>query len=87
MPNYKLGDLVMIKIFDKKSPWDAKYIPNFRVVCLIRSRQLEVSDTMGRTRKVNVCKTHKIMPPDHIISSILDEQVIGQKANISMILE
>ena len=27
---YKIGDLVMIKNFNKKSNGDAKYIPNFR---------------------------------------------------------
>ena len=42
VPNYKIGDLVMIRNFNKKSNWDAKYVPNFRVVCLIGSRQLEV---------------------------------------------
>ena len=47
VPNYKIGDLVMIKNFDRKSTWDAKYIPNFRVVLLIGSRQLEVSDPIG----------------------------------------
>ena len=69
----------MIKIFDKKSTWDVKYISNFRVVHLIGLRQLEVSDQMGRTRKVNICVAHKIMPLDQIISSILDEQVFGQR--------
>ena len=67
----------MIRSFDKKSTWDVKYIPNFRVVCLIGSRQLEVSNATGRTIKVNVCDVHKIVPSDHIISSILDDQVFG----------
>ena len=40
IPSYEIGDLVMIKSFDRKGTWDAKYIPNFRVVCLIGSRQL-----------------------------------------------
>ena len=69
----------MIRNFKKKSTWDSKYIPNFRVVHLIGSRQLEVSDPTGRIRKVNVCDAHKIVPSDHIISSILDEQVFGRK--------
>ena len=42
IPNYKIGDLVMVRNVDKKSNWDAKYIPNFRVECLICARQLEV---------------------------------------------
>ena len=42
LPNYKIGDLVMIRNFDKKSTWDAKYVPNFRVLHLSGSRQLEV---------------------------------------------
>ena len=46
---------------------------------LIGSRQLEVSDPTGRTRKINVCDAHKIVPSDHIISSIPDEQVFGQR--------
>ena len=69
----------MIRNFEKKSTWDAKYIPNFRVVHLIGSRQLEVSNSTGRTRKVNVCDMPKIVPSDHVISSILDEQVFGRK--------
>ena len=69
----------MIKKCYRKSIWDTKYVPKFRVVHLIGSRQLEVSDPMGRTRKANVCDTHKIMPSDHIISSIRDEQVFGGK--------
>ena len=46
---------------------------------MIRSRQLEVSDPMGRTRKINVCDAHKIKLSDHIISSTPNEQVLGQK--------
>ena len=49
----------MIRNFDKKSNWDAKYIPDFRVVCLIGSRQLEVPNPTGRIRKVDVCDAHK----------------------------
>ena len=79
VPNYKIGNLVMKKNFNRKSTWDAKYIPNFTVVHLIGSRQLEVSVPMGRTRKVNVCDAHKIMLSEHIISSLPDEQVFGQK--------
>ena len=69
----------MIKNFNGKSSWDAKYVPNFRVVCLIGSRQLEVSDPTGRARKLNICDAHNIMPSDHIINSIPDEQVFGQR--------
>ena len=54
IPWYKVRDLVMIKNFDKKSKWDAKYIPNFRIVRLIGPRQLEVSDLTGRLRQVNI---------------------------------
>ena len=54
---------------------------------LIGPRQLEVSDLMGRTRKINVCDAHKIMLSDHIISSIPDEKVLVKKAHVSMILE
>ena len=77
--NYKVGDLVMIKNFDNKSNWDAKYIPNCIGVCLIGSRQLEVSDPIGGTRKITVFDVHNIVPSDHIISSILDEQVFSQR--------
>ena len=66
IPNYKIGDLVMIRIFKKKSYRDAKYVPNFRVVHLIGSRQMEVSDPTARIRKVNVCDVHKILPSGHI---------------------
>ena len=38
VPGCKIGDSVMIKNFDKKSTWDAKHVPNFRVVHLIGSR-------------------------------------------------
>ena len=37
VPSYHTGDLLMIKNFDGKSTLDAKYIPNFRKVCLIGS--------------------------------------------------
>ena len=72
VPNYKIG-LVMIRKFDKKSNKDAKYIPSFRVMCLIGSRQLEVCNPTDRIRKVNVCDVHKILPSDQIISLIPDE--------------
>ena len=52
----------MIRNFDRKCNWDAKYILNFRIVCLIGSRQLEVFDPTGRLRKVNVCDVHGILP-------------------------
>ena len=64
----------MIKMFNKKSTWDAKYLPNFIV-----AHQLEVSHPMCRTRKVNIFDAHKIVPSDHMISSIPDEQVFHQK--------
>ena len=79
VPNYKIGDLVMIRNFDKKSNWHTKYIPNFRIVHLIGSRQLEVPNATGRLRKVNVCDVHKILPSDQIVSSIADEQVFGRR--------
>ena len=60
----------MFRNFDKKSNWDAKYVPNFRVVCFIGLRHLGVSDPTGRVRKVNVCDVHKIFPSDDIVSSI-----------------
>ena len=60
--NYIIGDLVMIRNFDKKSKWDVKYIPNFRIVPLIGSRKLQVADPTGRLRKFNVCDVHKILP-------------------------
>ena len=66
IPQYKIGDLVMIKNFDKKSNLDVKYIPNFRIVRLIDPRQLEVSDPTGRLRKVNICDVHKILPSDNM---------------------
>ena len=47
-PIIKIGDLVIIQNFDNRFSWDAKYIPNFRVVHLVGSRQLEVSDPIGR---------------------------------------
>ena len=75
VPNYKICDLVMIRNYYRKSNWYAKYIPNFTVVCLIGSSQLEVSDPTGRVRKVNVYDAHKIMPSNYIVNSIPDEQV------------
>ena len=47
--------------FNKKSNWDAKYIPNFRIMKLIGTRQLEVSEPTGRLRKVNLCDVHKVL--------------------------
>ena len=87
---YKIGHLVMIKTFDKKSNWDAKCIPNFRIVRLIGPGQLEVSDLTGRIRKVNNCDVHKIWLSDYIVSSIQDEEVFRRKGkyiNDSCILE
>ena len=40
IPQYKIGNLIMIKNFNKKLNWDAKYIPNFRIIRLIGTRQL-----------------------------------------------
>ena len=79
IPHYNIGDLVMITNFNKKSNWDAKYIPNFRIIRLIGPRQLEVSDLTGKLRKVNTCDMHKSLPSDYIVSSIPYEQVSGRK--------
>ena len=59
--------------------WDAKYIPNFRIIRLIDTRQLEVSDPIGRLRKVNICDVHKILPSQLIVRYIADEQVFARK--------
>ena len=64
---YKIGDLIMTKNFNKKSNWDAKYIPNFRIIRLIGPRQLEVSNSAGRLGKVNICDVHKILLSDFIL--------------------
>ena len=69
----------MIKNSDKKFNWDAKYIPNFRIIRLIGSRQLEVSNLTGRLWKVTICDMHNILPSDSIVSSIPDEQVFVRK--------
>ena len=69
----------MIRNFDKMSNWDAKCKPNFRVVCLIGSRQLEVSDPTVRIRKANVCEVCMVLPSDHIVSLLSDEQVFGRR--------
>ena len=79
VPQYKIGDLVMIKNFDKKLNWDVKYIPNFRIIRLMGPRQLEVSNLTVRLQKVNISDMHKILPSDFIISSISDKQVFGTK--------
>ena len=59
--------------------WDTKYVPNFRVVPLISSKQIKISNPTGRTRKVNVCDVHKIVLSDHIINSTPDKQVFGRR--------
>ena len=71
----------MIRNFDKKSNWDADYVPNFRVVHLIGSRQLEATDPTSRIRRANACDVHKILPSDHIVSSIPDEQILVEETN------
>ena len=48
-------------------------------MCLIGSRQLEVSDPTGRITKINVCDVHKILQSDHIVNSIPDELVLGRR--------
>ena len=77
VPMFKIRDLIMIKNFDKKLTWDAKYVTNFTVVKLIGTRQLEVSDLRGRLRKVNISDVHKILPADLIVSCILDEEIFA----------
>ena len=69
----------MIKNFNKKLNWDAKCIPNFRIIRLIGTRQLEVSDLTGRLRKVNICDMHKILLSEFIVNYIPDEQVFARK--------
>ena len=45
---------------------------NSRVVKLIGTRQLEVSDLTGRLQKVNISDVHKILPADFIVSCVQD---------------
>ena len=79
IPQYKIGDLVMIKNHDKKLNWDAKYIPNFRVIRLVATQQLEVSDPTGRLGKLNTCYVHKVLSTEFIVSCISDEQIYARK--------
>ena len=79
IPNCKIVGLIMIKNFDQNSNWDAKHIPNFRVVHLIVQDNWNSPIAMGRIRNVNVCDVHKMFPLDHIVSLILDEQVFGRR--------
>ena len=64
---------------DKKLNWDAKYTPNFRIIKLIGTGQLEVSDQTGRLKRVNICGVHKILPSELIVSCIPDEQSFSRK--------
>ena len=82
MPQYKIGDLIMIKNFDKRSNWDAKYIPNFRIITLIGTRQLEVSNPTGRLRKLNICDVHKVLPSDFIQAASHMNKFLPGKASI-----
>ena len=68
----------MIKIFDKHQIGTQK-MPNFRIIRLIGTRQLEVSDPTGTLRKVKICDVHKVMPLEVIKSCIPDEQVFARK--------
>ena len=79
IPQYKTGDLIMIKNFDKKLNWDTKYIQNFRIIGLIGTRQLQISDLTGRLRKVNISDVHSILPSEFIVSCIPHEQVFTRK--------
>ena len=69
----------MIKYVNKKSTGDKKYVPHFRVINLIGTRQLEVSDLTGRLLKINISDVHKILPADFIVSDIPDEQIFSKK--------
>ena len=79
IPKFKIGDLIIIKNFENKLSWDTKYVPNFRIVKLIGTRQLEVSDLTGRLWNVNISDVHKILPADFIVSCLQDEQVFTRK--------
>ena len=79
VPKFKIGDLIMIKNFNKKSTWDTKYVPNFIVIKLIGTRQLEVSNLTGSPWKVNILDVLKILPADFVVSCIPDEQVFARK--------
>ena len=59
--------------------WDAKYIPNFRIIRLMVTRQIEVFDLTGRLRKVNICDVQKISPSEFIVNCIPYEQVFAIK--------
>ena len=50
------------------------------LVRLIGTWQLEVSDTTGKLREVNILDVHKILPADFIVSCITDEQIFARKA-------
>ena len=78
VPKFKIGDLIMIKNFDK-SHHGMQNTPNFRVVKLIGTRQLEVSDLTGRLRKINISDVHIILPSDFIVICIPDEQIFARK--------
>ena len=69
VPQFNIRDLIMIK----------KYVPNFRVVRLTGTRQLEVSDQMDRLQKVNISDAHKNLPTDFIVGGLPDEQIFARK--------
>ena len=79
VPQFKIDNLIMIRNFNKKSTLDAKYVPNYRVVRLMGTRQLEVSDPTGRLRKLNISDVHKVIPADFIVSCIPDKQLFAWK--------
>ena len=80
IPEFKMGDLIMVKKICQKSNWDAKYVPNFRLIKLIGMRQLEVSNPTGRLWMVNISDVHKILSADFVVSCIPDEQVFARKS-------
>ena len=76
--DFKIGDLVLLKNHKKENPFSSKFLPNFRVVKLRTDRQLELSDTTGKTRRANITDVVKMLPGEIESTMVPDISLFGR---------
>ena len=71
IPEFKVGDLALLKNHKKSHPLDAKYISNFRICKDINDRVYDLHDTPGNRHEAYVVDIQLLLPVQCLVSLCL----------------
>ena len=77
-PFFRVGYMVLIRNHSRDSLFDTKYIPSYRIIKIINECAVDVQDTIGNIRRVNIKDIHPMFPSEYVLSHLPDNEAFGR---------